>query len=103
MTQAMTTMARRAPAGAERQFPLWCKGGKHRRRVPRKRPKVSLFVQQDQDRQDGKTEVIIEPTLASRSGALQVKTTFRQDKMYCMFPFKIGRCGIPSRLSFGGK
>jgi hypothetical protein len=39
-------------------------------------------MQQDQDRQDGRTEVITEPTMVSESEALQAKNTFRQDKMY---------------------
>ena len=46
-------------------------------------------MQQDQDRQDGRTDVIIEPTTASRPEALQAKTTFRQDKMYCLSRFKL--------------
>ena len=33
-------------------------------------------MQQDQDRQDGKMEVIAEPTTVSRPEALQAKTTF---------------------------
>ena len=37
----------------------------HRRRVLRNQPKVSIIVQQDQDRQDGRMEVITEPTAAS--------------------------------------
>ena len=37
----------------------------HRRGVPRNQPKVSILVQQDQGCQDGKTEVITEPTAAS--------------------------------------
>ena len=37
-----------------------------RRGVPRNQPKVFILVQQDQDRQDGRTEVITEPTAASR-------------------------------------
>ena len=53
---------------------------------------------QDQDRQDGRTEVIGEPTTASRPEALQAKTTFRRDKMYYLSPFKISHCGIPSHL-----
>ena len=44
--------------------------------------KVSILVQQDQDRQDGRTEVITEPTTTSRPEALQAQTTFHQDKMY---------------------
>ena len=41
--------------------------------------KASISVQQDQDQQDGRTEVIVEPTTASRPEALHAKTTFRQD------------------------
>ena len=43
-------------------------------------------------------DVITEPTTASRPEALQAKTTFHQDRMYFLSPFKIGHCGIPSRL-----
>ena len=49
--------------GAVYQFPLWCYGGKRRRGVPRNQAKVSISVQQDH--QDGRTEVIVEPTAAS--------------------------------------
>lgn len=41
----------------------------HRCGVPRNQPKVSILVQYDQDRQDGRTEVITEPTAASRPEA----------------------------------
>ena len=67
MTQAMTTKARRAPACAESLFPLWCKGGK-RRQGYQARPTIS--VQQDQDQQGGRTEVIVEPKPVSSSGSL---------------------------------
>ena len=53
MTQAMTIKTRRAPAYAVSSFPLWCKGGKRRRGVPRHQAKVSISVQRDQDQQDG--------------------------------------------------
>ena len=46
------------------------------RGVSRNQPKVSILVQQDQDRQDGGTRVIAEPTAASPPEALQAKTTF---------------------------
>ena len=62
--------ARRAPACAGSLFPLWCKGGKHR---PRHRAKVTISVQQDQDQQNGRTEVIVEPKTASSSGPLAVE------------------------------
>ena len=31
----------------------------------------------------------------------QAKTTFCQDSLYQLSPIKLGRCGIPSRLTFG--
>ena len=65
MMQAMTIEAKRAPACAVSLFPLWCKGGKRRRGVPRHQAKVAISVQRDQDQKDGKTEVIVEPKTAS--------------------------------------
>ena len=62
MTQAMTIKTTRAPAYAVSLFPLWCKGGKHR---PRHQAKVTISVQQDQDQQNGRMEVIVEPKPAS--------------------------------------
>ena len=54
--------ARRALACIESLFPLWCKGGKRRREH---QAKASISVQQDQDQQDGRMEVIMEPKPAS--------------------------------------
>ena len=68
MTQAMTTKgARRAPARVVSFFPLWCKGSKHRREH---QAKASILVQQDQDRRNGRKEVIVEPRKASSSEPL---------------------------------
>ena len=53
--------------------PLWCKGGKRRRGVPRHQAKVSISVQQDQDQQDGRTEVTVEPKTASSPVPLAVE------------------------------
>ena len=64
---------------------------------PKHPPKVSIPVQQDQDHELGRMDVITEPTSASRPEALQAKTSFSQDRMYLLSPFKFGRCGIPSR------
>ena len=61
--------ARRASACAVSLFPLWCKGGKHR---PRHQAKVTVSVQQDQDQQNGRMEVIVEPRTASPSESLAV-------------------------------
>ena len=57
-------------------FLFGVKGASAGEGIPRKQLKVSLFMKRDQDRQDGKTEVITEPTMASGSCALQAKTTF---------------------------
>ena len=65
MTQAMTTKgARRAPARAVSFFPHWCKGSKRKREHQAKAP---ISVQQDQDQEDCRTEVIVEPKTASPS------------------------------------
>mgnify|MGYP005845095663 CR=1 FL=1 len=56
---------RRAPAYAVSLFPLWCKGGKHRRGVPRHQAKVEILVQRDRDQRSGRMEVTVEPKAAS--------------------------------------
>ena len=60
--------ARRAQSAG---FLFGAREASHRRGVPRNQPKVSILVQQDQDRQDGRTEVITEPTAASRPEAFR--------------------------------
>ena len=75
----MTTEARRAPAWAVSLFPLWCKGGKHR---PRHQAKITIPVQRDQDQQDGKTEVIVEPKPTSPPEPLAGEDYFCQDSLY---------------------
>ena len=70
MTQAMTPKARRAPACAVSLFPLRCKGGKH---SPRHQAKVIVSVQQDQDQQNGRMEVIVEPKPVSPPESLAVE------------------------------
>ena len=65
MQAMMTKGARWAPARVVSSIPLWCKGGKRSRGVPRHQAKVSISVQQDQDQQDGRTEVTVEPKTAS--------------------------------------
>ena len=83
MMQAMTTKgARRVPARAVSSFPLWCKGGKRSRGVPRHQAKVSISVQQDQDQQDGRTEVIVEPTAASPPDTFACEDYFCLDNLY---------------------
>ena len=54
--------ARWAPACAVSMFPLWCKGGKRRKGY---QAKATISVQQDQDQQNGRMEVIVEPKPAS--------------------------------------
>ena len=83
MTQAMTIKgARRVPARAVSSFPLWCKGGKRSRGVPRHQEKVAILVQQDQDQKDGKTEVIVEPKTVSPPKPLAGEDHFCQDSLY---------------------
>ena len=54
VTQAMTTKARRAPGRRQRvhstNFLFGAKEVRNRRGVPRNQPKVSILVQQEQDR-----------------------------------------------------
>ena len=59
--------------------------------------KVSILVEQDQDHQEGRKEVITEPTAVSRPGLFAGEDYFCQDKLYYLSPFKSGRCGTPSR------
>ena len=83
MTQAMTTKgARQAPARAVSSFPLWCKGGKRSRGVPRHQAKVAILVQQDQDQEDCKMEVIVEPKTASPPELCAGEDYFCQDNWY---------------------
>ena len=70
MMQAMTIETRQALAYAVSLFPLWCKGGKHR---TRHRAKVTIPVQRDQDQQSGRTEVTVEPKMASSPVPLAVE------------------------------
>ena len=80
VTQAMTTKgARRVPARAVSSFPLWCKRGKRSGGVPRHQAKVAISVQQDQDQEDCKTEVIVEPKTASPPELCAGKDYFCQD------------------------
>ena len=58
------------------------RGGKRRRVVPRHQAKVSLSVQRDQDQQDGKTEVTMEPKAASPLEPFVGEDHFCQDKLY---------------------
>ena len=81
VTQAMTIETRRVPACAVSLFPLWCKGGKRRRGVPRHQAKVSVLVQQDKDEEDGKTEVTMEPKTASPPEPFAGEDRFCQDKL----------------------
>ena len=74
VTQAMTTKgARRAPARAVSSFPLWCKGGKRSRGVPRHQAKVTISVQRDQAQQSARIEVTVEPKTASSRVPLAVE------------------------------
>ena len=77
VTQATTTRgARRVPARAASSFPLWCKGGKRSRGVPRHQAKVAISVQRDQDQEDYEMEVTWSPRRRHYQSFLQAKTTF---------------------------
>ena len=70
MTQAMTIETGWVPGGRQcvaSLFPLWCKGSKRRQEY---QAKAAISVQQDQDQQNGKMEVIVEPRAASSSEPL---------------------------------
>ena len=68
MMQAMTTKgAIPAPARAVSFFPLLCKGGKCRQGY---QAKETISVQQDQDQQNDRMEVIVDPKPASLSQSL---------------------------------
>ena len=83
MTEAMTTKgARWVPARAVSSFPLWCKGSKRSHGVPRHQAKDSISVQQDQDQEDCKTEVIVEPKTASPLELCAGEDYFCQDSWY---------------------
>ena len=103
MTQAMTTEgARRVPARAVSSFPLWCKGGTRSRGVPRHQAKVAISVQRDQDQKDGRTEVIVEPNMASPPEHFVGEDNYCQDSLYWLSPFIFSRrCWLPSRSIFG--
>ena len=74
--------ARRAPARATSLFPLWCKGRKRSRGGLRHQAKVATSVQQDQDQEDCKTEVIVEPKMASPPEPFTGEDRFCQDSSY---------------------
>ena len=52
------------------------------RSVPRHQAKVAILVQRDQDQEDGKTEVIVEPKTASPPEPFVGEDHFCQDSLY---------------------
>ena len=82
VTQAMTIETRRVPACAVSLFPISCKGGKHRRGVPKHQAKVTISVHRDQDQQSNRMEVTMEPKAASSPVPLAAETNFSQDNLY---------------------
>ena len=56
--------------------------GKRRRGVPRRQVEVSPSVQRDQDQQDGKKEVTMEPKAASPPEPFAGEDRFCRDKLY---------------------
>ena len=69
--QAMMIKTRRVPGGRRPVqcpcFPFGAKAGEHR---PRHLAEVTILVQQDQDQQNGRMEVIMEPMTTSSSEPL---------------------------------
>ena len=53
-----------------------------RRQAPRHQAKVSLSMQRDQDQQDGRTEAIVEPKMASPPELSAGEDRFCQDSLY---------------------
>ena len=72
----MTIETRRASSCAVSLFPLWCKGDKHRQGY---QAKATIPVQQYQDQQDGRAEVIVEPKTASSPELCAGEDYFCQD------------------------
>ena len=67
------------------QHPYFLFGAKEasaRRGVPRHQEKVAILVQRDQDQEDGKTEVIVEPKMASPPEPFAGEDHFCQDSLY---------------------
>ena len=56
--------------------------GQAQARSPEASGKVSISVQRDQDQQDDRMEVIVEPKTMSPPAPLIAKTTFSQDSLY---------------------
>ena len=52
------------------------------RGVPRHQAKVAILVQRDQDQEDGKAEVIVEPKAASPPELFAGEDHFCQDSLY---------------------
>ena len=71
------------------------------RGVPRHHAKVSISMQQDQDQQDGRTEVIMEPMMVSPPEPLAGEEHLLSGQPVLVAPLQIGRRGIPSHLIFG--
>ena len=83
VTQAMMTQgARRVPARVVSSLPLWCKGGKRSRGVPRRQANVVISVQRDQDQEDYETGVIVEPKTVSPPELCAGEDYFCQDNYY---------------------
>ena len=73
--------ARRAPARTAFLFPLWCKGGKRSRGVPRPQAKVAISCNKTKT-MDCKAEVIVEPKTASPPEPFAGEDYFCQDSLY---------------------
>ena len=82
----MTIGTRRAPGGRQRaQRPCFLFGAKEASAGEEYRgirQKVAISVQRDQDQEDGKAEVIVEPKTASPPEPFAGEDHFCQDSLY---------------------
>ena len=82
----MTIKTRWSPGGRQRVqrpcFLFGAKGASAGEESRGNKQKVSISVQQDQDQQDSKTEVTMEPKAASPPEPLAGEDPFCQDKLY---------------------
>ena len=89
MTQAVTTKARQAPGGRRpAQSPCFLFGAKGGKRRQEYQAKATILVQQDQDQQNGRMEVIVGPSWHHRQSLWQARTDFSLDKCTRCSPSK---------------
>ena len=105
MTQAMTIETRRVPGERQpMQCPRFLFGAKEASAGEEYRGIMQRFPYRCNETKTSRTagrRSSRSPQLHQHQSLWQAKTTFCQDSLYKLSPFKIGRCGIPSRSIFG--